>query len=356
MKTSSQVAVAGPTPLILPRVTDDASVAAVLAEMRRASGQDVANTWARFPGPNPVSLDRSHFGALRRQPYYVCEKTDGVRHALVCCRLPAPTERGFHNVCALVNRAMAVYLLPIQRLPRAAYQGTVLDGEVAWNREAGAWEYVAFDAPCVSGVPVRNEPLVERMGALHCIMKVYRGTGGVHERDPLALVPKAFYSSIKDYEAALPALTRRYEVDGLILTPANPGCVYGQHAELFKLKTKHTVDFLVVQGDLLAVYDPRAQGGNGHTVVGRLEPHDRTQIPPQPGAIVECSAASQPGSFCAAGPFPPPGGREQLGIWRLLGVRTDKTTANNMTTYTKTLLNIVENLTLDDLRTIFVKP
>ena len=36
-----------------------------------------------FPGPQPISIERRHFPMLKRQPYLVCEKTDGTRYMLV---------------------------------------------------------------------------------------------------------------------------------------------------------------------------------------------------------------------------------------------------------------------------------
>ena len=51
-----------------------------------------------FPGPQPISIERKHFKALKNEKYVVCGKTDGVRHALVC------TMFNGKKVCALLNR------------------------------------------------------------------------------------------------------------------------------------------------------------------------------------------------------------------------------------------------------------
>ena len=63
----------------------------------------ISNAWGsddptRFPGPQPVSIERRHFPLLKRQLYLVCEKTDGVRHLL------ASTDEGVF----LVNRAFSI--------------------------------------------------------------------------------------------------------------------------------------------------------------------------------------------------------------------------------------------------------
>lgn len=73
-----------------------------------------------FPGPQPISIERKHFRALKSQPYVVCEKTDGVRHMLVCFETSDKKK-----ICALVDRAFHVTFTTLT-VPR----DTVLDGEL----------------------------------------------------------------------------------------------------------------------------------------------------------------------------------------------------------------------------------
>lgn len=270
----------------------------------------------RFPGPNPVSLDTSHFSLLKSEAYYVCEKTDGVRMLLVCYVV------GPLKVVALVDRALTAYVLPLQRVPKAMFQGTLLDGELAWNKVDREWDYQVFDAMCVSGVPVLDLPLPLRMGAAHRALGTYAHTP---HKDPVRLRLKSFVSSsrIGDLEAHLAGARRTYDIDGVVLTPMRAPVMYGRHLGMFKLKfgERHTVDFLVdSDGKGLSVFE-----GGKHVVVGAL----RKEVRSTPGAIVECAQVSP-------------------GVWDVVGVRTDKTTANDMLTYQKTLLNMREKLTLDD--------
>lgn len=284
----------------------------------------------KFPGPNPVSLDTSHFAALASQPYVACEKTDGVRMLLVCCVASPGGGAPPVNLVALVDRAHAWYLFPLRRVPKAMFQGSLLDGELAWNKRRGAWDYLVFDAVTVSGVPVLNCALHERVAAVARSLGAYSPCPG----DPAVVRVKEFVSCARadEVRALVDRAAQSYDVDGLILTPQLEPVTYGRHMGMFKLKfgSRHTVDFLVGKnGQDLLVYD-RGQ----HSRVGRVAPNVYLAA----GGIVECAPADQ---SCA--------------VWDVVGVRTDKSTANDMFTYQKTLLNMREALTWDVVARVFVK-
>lgn len=336
MKTDVAIAAGGgghaAPPLTLHRLTDPRYLCRVRDTLRDLASDDSKHP--RFPGPNPVSLDTSHFPKLAGEPYYVCEKTDGVRYLMLCCTLEAPEalrgRRATVNVCALLDRALNAYLLPVGHLPRAAYQGSLLDGELAYNKRAGRWEYLVFDAVCVSGVPVLNGTLKDRMDAVHAVLRVYSARESNY--DPVALRAKTFVSgsNIDEFERKLDELQETYDVDGIILTPALPPVTYGRHHGMFKLKfgSRHTVDFLVGQdGRSISVFD-----AGTHVQVGSL------LTPAPPGSIAECALASP-----------------DTTIWTVVTLRTDKATANDMYTYQKTMLNMRENLGLEHVKRILKK-
>ena len=307
--------------LVLDRVDDESVRQQLSATMRDMANDDAPGP--RYPGPNPVSLDSSHFHTLRASPYYICEKTDGVRYALVCC-LAADDVGEVRKMCVLVDRALTAYLLPLRKVPKAMFQGTLLDGELVHNKRSGEWEYLVFDAVCVSGVPVLDSTLVGRLEAAHHALRVYARDPA----DPVALKLKPFFPArcIDEFEAHMERVSEEYDIDGVILTPAVPAVIYGRHMQMFKVKrhADHTVDFLVAgDGMSLAVFDRGV-----HKTVGHL---DRAATP---GSIVECSRVGD-------------------GVWAVVRVRTDKSTANDAYTYHKTLLNMRERLTVQDLKAVF---
>lgn len=308
--------------LALHRVVDDTYDKLIQAAVRDLSCDDARQ--ARYPGPNPVSLDTSHFGRLRAEPYVTCEKTDGVRYLLVCCCVPAPRDPLAQplRVVALVDRAGATYLLPLRHVPTAMFQGSLLDGELAWNKVEKRWDYLVFDASCVSGIPVLNSPLEPRVSAVRRALGPYV----IDDADAVRIRVKTFLSGVQGVDAHLGTVSKMYDIDGIILTPANQPVKYGRHMAMFKLKFggRHTVDFLVApDGIQLQVFD-----AGRHVVVAKLS------SPAKAGTVVECAV-------------------NVAGTWDVVTVRVDKTTANDAFTYQKTLLNMREALTLAEVKRVF---
>lgn len=303
--------------MVVLRIEDADASAKLRGVIRHLTGCD------RFPGAYPVSLDRSHFDKLASRPYVLCEKTDGVRYLLVCCTLVLDGRE--RHVCALVDRAMQGYLLALKHVPTAMFQGSVLDGEMVHNRASNTWEFVAFDAVCVSGVSVMRCPLADRMDAVSRVLEVRSRACALDAvTDVLTVRPKAFWSTDRseEFRDHMERIRDTYAVDGIVFTPAVDPVVYGRHDGLFKLKfgmDHHTVDFKVADdGVTLLVFDR-----------GRHVPVARARDAARSGSIVECRLSGD-------------------GVWEVVKVRTDKDNANDMLTFQKTLLNIRENLGMEE--------
>ena len=257
----------------------------------------------RFPGPQPVSIERRHFPLLKRQPYFVCEKTDGVRHLL------ASTEEGVF----LVNRAFVIEPVKI-RVPK----DTLLDGELV-KTKAGKSLFVVHDAVRVKGENLTSQPLNCRLDAARKVIKGIIKTA----QAPFEIRVKTMYLWGSE---AVPALdTYEYETDGLVLTPINEPIRMGTHETMFKWKPKEriTIDFELRNGHELWVQDRGVP-------YKEAELHTRNQRPDLPdGTIVEC-------------------GYGDLGFF-VEKVRTDKTHANNRRTYFRTMVNLREDIQVGEL-------
>lgn len=274
-----------------------------------------------YPGGNPVSIERRNLAQLTAEPYVVCPKTDGVRAMLLC------TVVGETMLVALITRALEVFIPRFDAVNRAAFQGTAFDVEVVLNRSTNTFDVLVFDAVAACGVPVASHELSDRLMAIEATLEAWEPT----PHDDTRVVAKAFYGNAADLERG--EASSPYASDGLILTPSRRGNTFGRNVHLFKFKTHHTIDFLVLDDGVgLAVYDPSAAMPSKHRAVGRLE------RPSFAGAIIECSPANL-----------------QAGVWSAVMVRTDKRRANDMVTYSKTLINIQENIGVQEIMRCFAR-
>lgn len=294
---------------------------ALLEELRRAVN-DQKRLKLKFPGPSPVSIERADFPTLKTMPYVVCEKTDGWRALLLV------GEYKTLDLCCLFDRKLTPYLVYLEHVPVALWQGSLFDGEVVWNHKAKKWTFLIFDALRVSGIPIYLRRFMERIAVARQAWEPYKES----DDDSLHIRVKRFLPS-EDIEALpghMAKVQTEYKTDGVVLTPDVPNVVFGRHTSLFKLKMagQHTVDFSVDgSGKGLCVFSPTARM---HVKVGSLSP---AAAPCPPGSIVECV-------------------RDAEG-WRVLQIRQDKDQANDLLTYEKTCLNMKENLTLTEIISAF---
>lgn len=297
----------------------------IVTEMHALVG-DPPPSVPRFPGPNPVSLERAHLPTLRPDRYWICEKTDGTRCAMLCV-----TYRG-HRLVVLLDRKLTAYVLPLRRVPKALFQGTVLDGELAFDKVSNQHQFMVFDAVMVSGIPVFHKPFSYRLADVRLALRDYRPDAG----DGVGVRVKGFDSlaRLPEFVGRLDAIRRHFDIDGVVLTPEDGHVAFGRNMRMFKLKAfggraAHTVDFLAAEEGGLSVFD-----AGRHVVVGKIAADWMSScVPPAPGSVVECTCAED-------------------GTWVPVCIRTDKKTANDLFTYQKTLLNIQEALALEDLARI----
>jgi hypothetical protein len=257
----------------------------------------------RFPGPQPVSIERRHFTWLKRQPYVVCEKTDGVRHLLVC----PPGSKESH----LVNRCFAVWA----RVNLAGFpKDTVLDGELVTTKD-GRCIFVIHDAVRVKGEDLMAVPLTQRLARAQAAVKmVIKSKKDQFELRVKEMLPLERIKELKPLDQF------EYETDGLVFTPVNEPMRMGTHETMFKWKPREriTIDFALYEGKRLFAQDRGAPYEEAELHLRNA----RTDIPG--GAIVEC-------------------GYGDLGFF-VEKIRTDKTHANNRRTYARTMVNIREDI------------
>jgi hypothetical protein len=249
-----------------------------------------SNNIDRFPGPQPISIERVHFRALKNKRYFVCEKTDGVRHFLVCF-----TDSKNRKICALVNRSFQFTLWPLT-IPR----DTLLDGELIGDC------FIVHDAVCIRGEDLRKQDLATRLSRAVSLCKI--------------IIPSQIRVTVKPMHDldCISHIHLGESTDGLIFTPVNEEIRMGTHRTLFKWKPREkcTVDFILKDGYLCIQNDSRFE---------RIQPYASGAE----GAIYECIFEGQ--------------------IWTPIVTRIDKSHPNNKRTLERTLVNIKENILFSEL-------
>jgi hypothetical protein len=259
----------------------------------------VYKTWGssninRFPGPQPISIERRHFQYVKAHEYFVCEKTDGIRHILVCFM------DGPHKICALVNRSFQYKLYSL-----TVHKNTLLDGELLGDT------FVVHDAVSINGEDLRFKNLNERLEKIHAFCKVI--IPGKIKVMAKRMIP---LGDIKKLELGK-------NTDGIILTPVKEQIRLGTHRTMYKWKenSNNTVDFIVHNGFLCI------QNESSLMSIQEFQGEENQ--------ILECVYTS--------------------GSWKPIIVRKDKSHPNNLRTFERTKVNILENITLDELKNEFGK-
>jgi hypothetical protein len=246
----------------------------------------------------------------------VAEKTDGIRFMMCCLRLYDI------KLCFIVDRAMTVYLLPLKCIPRVLFQGSIFDGEITVNK-AGTPVFVLFDAVVLSGITVSQLPLSDRLVAMQRSLRSFRA----HANDPVTLSFKKWIPlDAPDVRERLAKADACYHCDGVVLMPVADPVIYGRHFSFYKLKPygTHTIDFVILDAaGTIGIYDPDVKR---NVPIGKI---DMTKQLFLIGTIVECVY--------------------EHNRWHALHARLDKNQSNDKLTYSKTLLNIKENIKIDEL-------
>ena len=273
----------------------------------------IAKVWKttdreRFPGPQPVSIERRHFPLLKRQPYLVCEKTDGVRHFLV----------SFEGGVFIVNRAFHCEPVKI-RVPK----DTLLDGELVQFKNK-KWGFMVYDAVMIKGESLLNFPLNLRLEKARAVIKGIIKTA----QAPFEIKVKNM-TDLRDFQSFPDLNSFDYETDGLVFTPVEEPIRMGTHETMFKWKPRNriTIDFQLKNGRELFVQDRGVPFKEAE-----LHAMHRPDLPD--GAIVEC-------------------GYGDLG-WVVEKVRSDKNHANNRRTYFRTIVNLREGIEIHEFNSFSV--
>ncbi len=286
-----------------------------------------------FPGPQPVSLEKRDLPKLSRYPYVCSEKTNGMRFLFV-----ATVHKGIKTVY-MVDRAYRFYSVALSFPEAEVYNTTILDGELVENKN-GTWTYFIHDCIASLGNNVSQMTWTDRIERAKEIVSMRDQS----ESDCFFMQVKQFWAfdNISQLAEVIADDNLDHEVDGIVLTPEQLPVGTGTQYSMFKWKPQnfHTFD-LEISMDSPEILTAKVLDRGKKVVFAEvaLDTEAGTLFKDELEAlqgfenncIVECNYDLENETFHPE------------------KVRGDKTHPNGLRTVEKTMLNIVENITMDDL-------
>jgi len=285
----------------------------------------------KFPGCQPVSIERKHINMLTETTYLVCEKTDGVRYLFVCLK------HNDINYCFLYSRKSDIYLLNFS-LNKSNFDNTILDGEIIKNETDDKSYFVVFDSIIVNNINLHNKTYKERLEHINLVTDTYLKKDTDHfeikKKHIINYSPYTFHEYIKSL------LNLNYKTDGFIFTPNNDSIKTGTHNTMFKFKKQYdnSVDFIIkYENNMFRIYIQNRLLYNNYIWFDHNVFEIEEEIKKNKQCVVECKLYSQEGIN---------------NLWYPVLIRTDKHHSNSFFCYKKTLLNIKENITIEEFYSI----
>lgn len=290
-----------------------------------------------FPAPQPVSIEKKDFSKLKQYKYYTSLKLDGVRFLMYFLK-----DRNCVNQCIIVNRALNFFNVLIDA-EDTIYNGTLLDGEIIFNKETNKWDFVIHDALIICGNKINKLPHSTRLNDTECCINSFINKSSTS--NTLNIEVKKFYN-FDDFDTFINEVyNNSNNNDGIIFMPEKLPVISGTQYSMLKWKpeNKHTFDFLIKESEIgleAHVYHLNnikifakihKNTEEGKIFVDKLKSFENYANE----CIVECGFDNNKNNF-----YP-------------ILIRTDKNHPNSLRTIERTLFNISENIQIKDFMEIF---
>lgn len=298
-----------------------------------------------FPGPSPVSIEKDNLYKLENYPYVISIKSDGTRYMLMFYKI-----KNNYKVY-LIDRTFNFYKVEdreislgtgFKELYGSLPCGALFDGEMVSGKTKIGGNgniYVIHDCICINSTDISKNTFTERLENIKEHQNILRNFSLLPGTFKITL--KTFYkfNEVDKLLEDLPKLD--HKTDGLIFTPALLPIGNQTQYTLFKWKDKknHTFDFRITETtDSYNAYVGQGKGEeelfasvlkntiDGHTFGSLLK-----KLLFKNKDIVECSFNQTTNSFDP------------------VLIRSDKSHPNMLFTVKKTLLNIDENITFEEI-------
>lgn len=186
-----------------------------------------------LPGSQPVTIERKNIPL--KEPYMVCEKSDGERGMLMLLHINTKP------MCFLMNRKNELFFMDFS-FKKEVFEGSIFDGEVLKTKE-GVWNYIIHDCMVYNGTSFMEKSHQLRYACcIDFIVKRYNPK----KSDCFNIKTKLFYQYGTEITKTWEHIKKTTEnkIDGLIFTPIYKPIKIGRDNLLLKWKEIHTIDFL----------------------------------------------------------------------------------------------------------------
>ncbi|KAI0145355.1 mRNA capping enzyme [Xylariaceae sp. FL1272] len=234
------------------RATDE-----LLFNMRKEVASLLGRSQISFPGAQPVSFSRKHIDELRREDYYVCEKSDGMRYLLYMTSGDEGQEVHYFidrkNDYWYIDRGNLHF--PLQTSEEQFHTNTILDGELVIDTlPDGTSEprFLVFDCLALDGQVLMSRDLNKRLGYFQ--EAIFRPYQSLMRKYPSERAYQPFFVAAKDMQLAYGIemmfkdviRNLRHGNDGLIFTCLKTEYRPGTDPHILKWKDadENTVDFI----------------------------------------------------------------------------------------------------------------
>ena len=372
--------------IVLQKSAGHYNLARELVNTIRATVSLEPSSKLEFIGSMPVNISRSNLIQLQRNPYFVTEKSDGMRYLLLVLDESllkagdssgrAVNSSGSRNashtpspVAVLMTREGDLRIFPGCRLTGISLGlGTILDGELVYNRTLKRQVFLIFDVLSDGDRICLHRPFRERLHLMNksVMDRLARENWSIHDTDfkslPILLVRKYFFEKESIFELLGRIRTedmdrvyydserRHHRTDGIILQP-DSSYSFGTDFSLLKWKWP---DMRSV--DLLAEFPP----SNPRHRVGEI----RLSCAGPDNTLIDCSRRAMLGQFdiwrligdtrelmsiqqrpciveCCY--------QSELGTWSYFHVREDKTQPNMIYTVMSVLMEQADSISIEEL-------
>jgi mRNA guanylyltransferase len=258
-----------------------------------------------YPGPQPVSIERRHFKHLKESEYVVGVKNDGERYCLGSLMYKDKP------IVFLMNRNGEIFLISA-KLSKVAYEGCIFDCELV-----GKKLYI-FDCVLFGGKAVNTNSFKERLANVDLFLKTIKRLP-----EEVEVIKKEF---VKFGEMKNIVSEDQTDVDGYIFMPVKPPVQISTHNTMFKWKPRYmnTIDFCVNKNKVFL-----QNGGKLAEKRQKVHLYELENEIISENTIVECEYIKD---------------KE----WKAIKVRKDKTLPNSVYTFTRTMINIEEDIQVSE--------